>query len=135
MRDGSRYTAGCRISFAANRCLIIVMRHDLRYVAYVCRRSTFVAAAAVLISCGRTPSDSTIERPLEEGHVVKAMIEQIAQARRQAHLISEEMRSIQGPGVRATVERAGNPCWSLPLVVWTLVAFSPSKPSLSKGQV
>ena len=33
--------------------------------------------------------------------------EQIAQARRQADLISEEMRSIQGLGVRATVERGG----------------------------
>jgi hypothetical protein len=72
-------------------------------IGVVWRGGLLLVASAFLAACDRS-SDS--EKPVVSETTMTAQ-EQIAEMQRQARLVMEEMKSLEGPNLRAQVERGG----------------------------
>jgi hypothetical protein len=68
------------------------------------RRNGVAIALALLVACD-SGSDSATS--LDEAEPAPTQAEQIADAMRESRLIGEEMQTVEGPSVLATVERGG----------------------------
>jgi hypothetical protein len=68
------------------------------------RCNGLAVAAAVLVACDSGPNNLT---SIDEAEPPPTRPEQIAEAMRESRLIGEEMKTIEGPGVLARVERGG----------------------------
>jgi hypothetical protein len=70
------------------------------------RSGALLVGAALLLACDSgNDNATTIDAPTR----ARTQAEQIAEAMREAQLISQEMQSIDGPSLRARVERGGEP--------------------------
>jgi hypothetical protein len=82
------------------------MRHDLPQAVFMLRGNALLAALAIVIACDNVdPSDSQQPRNAEP---TLTQADQIAELRRKGRLIMEEMKSVEGPNLRARVERRGS---------------------------
>jgi hypothetical protein len=68
------------------------------------RRNGVAIATALLVACGGGPDNAT---SIDEAQPAPTQAEQIADAMRESRLIGEEMQTVEGPRVLATVERGG----------------------------
>ena len=68
------------------------------------RRSGVAIATALLVACDSGPDNTT---SIDEAEPAPTQAEQIADAMRESRLIGEEMQTVEGPSVLATVERGG----------------------------